>query len=340
MDTYFYAKTSSLNQSWFCEEGNTTKGHCFFSFYHQFERSHWASNYVEGFLLILLSLAIVPANALALYRFSKKKLYRQFFLLLALLCVYNVFMALTGIINGFARFNSTHPLGIFGCRWSAVLGTIANTATVYTMALISYERNCALVLPKSRNSPQTKLKITIIFSILIFIFSFVLWSWMFYVVDIYKIGPDKEICIYRSYNFPTSGLGAIFFFSISFVVPLAITSIYYGKICIHHFKLSRRHTSSISDKLRQQNFQISILMALCLVEFILFQIPLSVIVGLSEIELKTKQFKLQSTLVFISFAFLYLDCFANPLWISYVSLRKKSTRVLIQNSSLQTSTVT
>ena len=95
---------------------------------------------VEGAIMLTISILIVPANVLAIYRFWRQKLNKLFLTLAISLCVNNFLMAALGIMFGIAKFADNHPLGHIGCVFTLMpLGGIA-MFTMYVQVLISYER--------------------------------------------------------------------------------------------------------------------------------------------------------------------------------------------------------
>ena len=83
------------------------------------------------------------------------------------------------------------------------------------------------------------------------------------------------------------------------------------------------NNSFLAERKRKVSERIALFIGLCLVEFIISQIPLTIVMALSGFESTVKNFKLQSTTAFISYCCWYTDCILNPLWVSLISLKKR-----------------
>ena len=70
----------------------------------------------------------------------------------------------------------------------------------------------------------------------------------------------------------------------------------------------------------------AILIAFCILEFILSQIPIAIVLAITGVELATGNFQLQSTSAFFGYCCWYLDCILNPLWISLISFKKGNNK--------------
>ena len=77
--------------------------------------------------------------------------------------------------------------------------------------------------------------------------------------------------------------------------------------------------------------KVALFIAICIIEFILSQIPITITLGISAYELGTRHFKLQSTLSFIGYCCWYLDCVLTPFWVSWISLRNKAPKKPVQH---------
>ena len=94
--------------------------------------------------------------------------------------------------------------------------------------------------------------------------------------------------------------------------------------------------SNLAKKRRKISEKIACFIGLCLVEFIISQIPLTIVLGLSGFESTVKSFKLQSTTAFISYCCWYTDCILNPLWVSLISLKKRRKMTATTTASTTT----
>ena len=81
------------------------------------------------------------------------------------------------------------------------------------------------------------------------------------------------------------------------------------------------NNGQIGDRFRNIHVFFSKLMICCVVEFILFQLPLSFILLLSMLETEQQSYKLQSSAVHLSYMAIVIDTIINPLWLSFVSYR-------------------
>ena len=95
---------------------------------------------VEAVVLLVLAIAIIPANVLGIVKFYKRKLNQTFFALVTALCCCNVAMGVIGILIGLARYMDKHPMEKFGCLLTSIGVSSISTATLYIQAIISYER--------------------------------------------------------------------------------------------------------------------------------------------------------------------------------------------------------
>ena len=77
------------------------------------------------------------------------------------------------------------------------------------------------------------------------------------------------------------------------------------------------------EQFRQINAFLSMLMLVCVGEFIICQLPISAILVLVVVEKESKQYTLQSTSIFIGFIPLVIDTVVNPLWLTFVTFKRE-----------------
>lgn len=95
---------SALNQSWLCPvELKDTPEPCIFIFEHQFNRKLWYSNYLEGGILALVSLAAFPMNIAAVVTYRQRGAGFNFLMLIGCLVACNLAYASICLLRAFAR---------------------------------------------------------------------------------------------------------------------------------------------------------------------------------------------------------------------------------------------
>ena len=95
---------------------------------------------LESVILMILAVAIIPANIFAIKRFYEKKMNKTFFTLVSALCCCNFAMSFIGILTALSRSMDKFPLGSFGCYLLTIWLCSITTITMMVQALISYER--------------------------------------------------------------------------------------------------------------------------------------------------------------------------------------------------------
>ena len=326
---YFVHETSAVNRSWICYQ-NTSK--CDFLFLQQFNRDNNYVGFIEGLILITIGILSIPSNMLAIYNFSKKRMNKELLILIYALCCYNFFYVPIIIITGMARFTDNFPMGKFGCVLAVSVAATVSNSTSLTLALISVERRTVLMSRSNDSNMGFRMKKIIFCLILINIFTFTFYPMFFYVffemVAIVKYpiyGEERdpvEICMPQ---LDKSGINIEILFSLShFIIPLSITSYNYGQIW-RQSKLLKQ-TNPSSRKFYQINIFFARLMFTCLAEFILFQMPLNIVLGIAMLQKyyynDGKMMTLQSTSAFFALVMIHLDGTLNPLWFSFVTLKK------------------
>ena len=324
---YLREEPSAINKSWICFE-NSTK--CEFLSGQQFHRSSPTAGIIEGSILIAISALAIPSNIWAIYNYSKTKMNKELLVLIYALCFYNFLTVPINMINGFARMTDDFPLGEFGCFMSIPLGCAINNSTSLTLALISYERKNIVLSRSNGSTSNSRLKKVVTVLVIVNLFAFTNYSFVFYyllemvvIIDYPIYGSDQplvKVCLPQidKYGIPLDALFSLF----HFFIPLSITAYNYTKLWLQSQRIRR---SSLSyRKNHQLNIFFSRLMIACLVEFVVCQLPLDVVLGIAWYQEYTKQTTLQTTSIFIGLIFLYSDSVVNPLWFSFVTLKKPS----------------
>ena len=81
------------------------------------------------------------------------------------------------------------------------------------------------------------------------------------------------------------------------------------------------------------------LMAICILEFILSQMPLTFILALSTVKSNPNIYKIQSTAFYFAYLTITLDAMINPLWLSFISFRRQ-TKIKQTHQHQETSVLT
>ena len=99
-----------------------------------------------GFVFILLSIFIIPANCFAIFKFYKSPMNKMFFLLTISLCLCNFAMSFNGFLIGLKNVLSDDrdSFSFFSCSFFFTFTMFINTFTMAIHAIISYERRKAI----------------------------------------------------------------------------------------------------------------------------------------------------------------------------------------------------
>ena len=326
---YLREEPSAINKSWICFE-NSTK--CEFLSAQQFHRSSPNAGLIEGSFLIAISALAIPSNIWAIYNYSKKTMNKELLVLIYALCFYNFLTVPVNIINGLARMADNFPLGEFGCFLAIPFGCAVNNSTSLTLALISYERKNIILSRSTASANGGRLNKIITALVLINIFSFINYSVIFYyfldmvAIIQYPIYGSHEapvdICMPQvdKYGIPLDALFSLY----HFFIPLSFTTYNYIKLWLQSQQLRRNSLSY--RKHHQINIFFSRLMIACLVEFVICQLPFDIVLGIAWFQEYTKQMTLQSTSIFLGFILVYSDSVVNPLWFSFVALKRPCSK--------------
>ena len=235
---YFVDKNTSLGQSYLCESSinEIDSERCFFIYHKQLRNEdQYHLSFMEGVTLVVLSLLIVPANVVALQNFKEKRLNPDFKLLVTMLCIYNFFMAIIGVINGISRFSNTFPLGHWGCGFYIVISSTVNTCTAYTLTWLSIERRKATCVTNLKNSQTSSCHIKIV-ALMISLY-FIFWTGLSFFIPGFHLHPhemengiETQICVIKSNYHGMVGIGTVMFSFITFFVPLLISIFNFGFI--------------------------------------------------------------------------------------------------------------
>ena len=250
---------------------------------------------------------------------------QELLILIYALCAYNFLTVPINVINGIARMVDNFPLSHLGCFLSLPIGAVVNNSTSLTLALISYERRSVVTSLTSQNRVKRIVFLLILINAAtLFIYCFICYYLLRFVEIIrYPIyGPDKpsvEICLPQ---LDRSGFPVDVIFSLChFVIPFSITSYNYCYLWYHIRKRKSTH-SSMEGKYRKQIF-FARLMIICLVEFVVFQIPLDLVLLLARIQDGRRIRTIQTSAYFLSYIIIYTDNIINPLWFSFARLQRE-----------------
>ena len=271
---------------------------------------------------MILAIAIIPSNVLAIYKFYQKKLNKTFFILVTVLCICNFAMSILAILTALARYMDRHPLGIIGCYITSVGLCIITSITMFTQAIISYERRKVLT-KVAINTFHYRVYIMLAVSV---VFSIVTWC-LFYIgnvtyqtVRLNETSSSEVIEVCNAPKLVFLGFIEIVFSVVSFSLPAVIIIFNYWPIWKEGIKKATNTSRS-----RNVHIRMAVIMSLTVVEFFLFQLPLSAVVLITIYQRITGVLTLQSFWTSIGFGMWSIDCIINPLWITFLS--SKSRRV-------------
>ena len=286
---------------------------------------------VEGSILIATGILTFPCNMWAIANYKKKRMNKELLILIYALCGYNFLFAITTVLTGILRMLEYFPFGHLGCFFIFPFAALINNSTSLTLALISYERR-SIVTSRMTESPGRVMKITgllIFINIFtIFIYCFVCYYLMGYVelIDYPVHGPNEPpvpICVPL---FDRTGFPADAIFSLChFVFPFSITSYNYYHLIVHIRK--HRSNNSAFEKRYKKHVFFSRLMIICLVEFVLSQIPFDFVLFIARIQDARQHRTLNASAYFIGYVFVCIDNIINPLWFSFASFKKRREKI-------------
>ena len=151
---------------------------------------------------------------------------------------------------------------------------------------------------------------------------------LFVVFGIQKLvpveGPDGKIHhVCAALTYKVGGMiTEMFYSSMAFLLPLIIIG--YNIVLIIQALLGQKKEAKASygrtlvKKIKQRQLKLAIVMACSVVEFLLFQIPLNVVVFLTIIEAKQNTFALKSSTSAICLILIYFEYIINPVWITFI----------------------
>ena len=215
------------NDDWIChgplEDNNGTwlneslRTNCRFRFY----RTH------IGFVYIVFSILIIPANCFAIFKFYKSQMNKMFFLLTISLCLCNFAMSFNGFLVGFANISMDrqNSFSFFSCSFFFNFTMFINTCTMAIHAIISYERRKAIT---SLNFLTTNYRVyillllTLIYSALAS-FSFWITAGVFgYLEARIDRNSTQTIWICTSQDILFPGFAEAIWFTLVFGIPLSV----------------------------------------------------------------------------------------------------------------------
>ena len=328
MIRYFYdIDTTAVNRSWICLNNNSNT--CEFITGQQFHRQWQYAGLIEGSILITISLLAIPCNILAIYNYSRKQMNKELLVLIYALCCYNFLSVPFIITGGIARMVDNFPMGEFGCFLTMPFASAVINSTTFTLALISYERRQILTnFEYSQNKGSGLRKIGLLLA-LINCFSFTTYPLIFYklfqVVTIIKYPiygnnePLVDICFTQAdkFGFPLDA----FFVLLNLIIPLSITGYNYFSIWRYSTRLKARTVTF--KRAYQTNAFFARLMIASVAEFVICQLPFGISLSVAAmLKMRGGDLHLNSTAAFVSFIFAFTDCIINPLWFSFITMKK------------------
>ena len=260
---------------------------------------------------------------------------KELLVLIYALCGYNFLTVPINITNGIARMLDDYPMGEFGCFLSIPFACAVINATSLTLALISYERRQILTSFEDPSKSGSGLRKIILCLVLINCFSFTTYPLIFYkmfeMITIVKYpiyGTNKplvNVCVPQNdkYGLP---LEVVFTF-LNFLIPLSITCFNYCSIWKYNRRLFVQ--TETCKRAYQTNAFFARLMIASVVEFVICQLPFDIAMFIAFLlRQRNGDLHLNSTSIFVSFIFAFTDCVINPLWFSFISLKKTNNGTL------------
>ena len=315
-----------MNTSWTCIQDNDNEGHCFYLFFQEIG----TKNYPLGITGIVTALLIPPSNCYAIWYFkAKMKLNKTFLLLLIVLCLYNISYTVAGLFIGLARIVDDHPFGNIGCTVNVFLGTVIGASKMMTNAVACYERrkiveeiNCY----KYSQNKNEMWKMTLIVTGILFS-SFSIYFVQFILLNVQQLVPVQgwdgrtyQACVVLSYKLGGFFTEIIYTISIFFLpcIIISYNSILIVKAMLVWQKEALKITGfMLAKRIKQRQFRLSIVMACSVVEFLLFQIPITIVLLMVTIEGYGNSYNLSSSTFAICLTLINFECIINPLWISF-----------------------
>ena len=255
---------------------------------------------------------------------------KELFVLIVALCCYNLVNAPITMISGWAKFVDDYPLGFYGCFITVGFASIINCVTGLTLALISYERRKVISFRfhgQRRRSGTGKILLLLFLIIMLptfvygYLFHFHAGLFAMTWKPILEPGAKNvHICylVIGKSQLPIE----IILPMLQFVAPTVIICYNYGKLWLLGKRLKLKTTSMSFG--HRRNLFFSRLMILSLVEFVASQFPIQIVLAIVWMENMTGKRHLQSTAAFVACVPIYLDSMINPLWLSFIKLKRQT----------------
>ena len=168
---------------------------------------------------------IIPANIIAIYRFSKLQLNRVFFSLLVSLCFNNFAMSFGGLLLGLVKFSKNQPLEFAGCVMMLLSFSGATTVTMLIQALISYERRRAILSTSTVTFSKRiyfSIAIVVLFPIIFWAISFSFFGSAQIIQVKPKFNSTDSFSICYPGNVLFLGMNEMLFATTGFLIPAII----------------------------------------------------------------------------------------------------------------------
>ena len=138
---------AAVDQSWICVEEEDT---CWFIWLQQFNRAEPdIDRYFEASFMIFICCLAIPANVYLIRKCYKTRMLLQLLILISILASCNIFFSQFGYIFATARLQDSWTMGDGGCIafWCGSMFFL--TLSIWTLTLISIERQICICQPIS-----------------------------------------------------------------------------------------------------------------------------------------------------------------------------------------------
>ena len=317
------------NGDWIChgpEEENgtkwlneTLKTDCSFRYYRP-----------KGIVITLLSLCIIPANCYAIYKFYLRNVNKMFFVLTTSLCICNFFMSINGLYIGLVNifFNrNTTSIGYAGCVFCFTSTMITSSSTMIIQAIISFERrkvitSTTFITVNSR--VYIFLSLMVVYTISVAFIFFLPVGTLSYIEARIDRNSTETIWVCTTKDVVFTGFVETIWSTLVFGIPLAIIFYNYWPIWKQaHQKIRMESTTTISSNQKRMQLRLAVIMSLTVIEFVIFQLPMSLMILATIIEKVTNHLTININLLTFNFCLWYFDSIINPLWTVLLTKRRQ-----------------
>ena len=298
-------------------------------------------------MLILVAM-IVPANCLAIYRYSRRKISRSFFVLAVSLCFNNFLMSILGTFFGLAKFYEKHPLEQVGCTITMVLVGGVASFTMLVQALISYERRRAVT---SLSMTKPALRIYILLAIAaalpfgVWIIAFGVFEEADYIVVRTLPNSNHTITICNPGDIAFMGSNESIFALCGFLLPALVICFNYWPIWMEALRIFRRRFSispppTILVQTRKRQIRLAVIMSFTVMEFLIFYLPQFIIIIASIYQRLKGSVTLSHEYSTFGCSLWLIDSIINPLWTTFLWKQLKIQSEPRSSNSQRRSTLT